>query len=331
MPPLCIPPLAVLIADHPEIGAELARTYEPKYVSEAIEQAIALTASGCEVLSLTGVQATKLANVLSCCPPDILVDEYGVELAIFCSIQGMIQQNSLRINMHLSESADVKSELLEHARLGRWRMFHDVNFSSIQAIYNLLSSLKTDEFDQEEFRQFIFEQEKDEGHLSQTRLKDYRVDLLHPKHDVGAAGYDEIWGRRMHENGKKYDIWHDAPMSLGLMYKGEPQAIVGFTALDSETLLVIQIQGTRPMTKDGIRGSRGLAKFSDWSGTMIKYLEFSAKKWGFEKICIQGAEGNIWIGENHLPKDKALEVYDGKAEYLGYDPPSENGRWLKEL
>jgi len=318
-----------LLAEHPVMGESLERRFRSETRS-MVEEVIRLSTDGIRVEELTAKEIMDVTSVFAACPTAALVERYGLKFAMFCALQTYVSAYSNKILAFLSEDTDIQVELVEHARLARWRMFHNIDLRAIQAIYDVLISLKTDGFDQELFKQFLLEQEVTEGKLSERQLPNYRAELLHTEHDIGAVGYDNVWGRQLHEDDRHYDIWHDGAMALGLMYKGKPQSVVGFTPLNAEDLLIVQVQGVRPMTKDGLKGARGLCRLQDWSGTMIKYLEACAKSWGFKTIEIQSAKNNNWVGENNLSPESAHEIYDKKALQLGY-AFDKGGRFFKDL
>jgi hypothetical protein len=314
-----------LIEAHPEISEALASRFAD------IAQRITLTAEaeGLKAGQLSRDQVDNVTSLFSCCPPEILVKRYGPKFAAFCAVGTSIIRFSERIRAFLSEDTDIKGELVEHASLSRWRLFKDIEIEAIQATYALLAEFATNGFDQDLFKEFLREDAERSGELSKKRLPEYRAELLHPPHNIGADGYDMTWGRQRQEDGRKYDIWHDGPMALGLMHNGNPQGIVGFTPLNVEELLIVQIQGVRPMAGDGLRGARGLARLSDWSGTMIKYLEICASSNGFRNIQIQSANDNGWIGKKDFTLARGLKIYDQKADDLEYK--LKNGRWVKGL
>jgi hypothetical protein len=134
-------------------------------------------------------------------------------------------------------------------------------------------------------------------------------------------------------------VYLDTVFGFGLMYRGEPNAIVGFYFAKPETLLIRQLQGIQARILDngkvvGRRSSRGLAPL-DWERFLVSYVEEWALQNGFPEIAILSGKKNSWIipddkGEVHLPLEKAIQRYDGTARRLGYVQRRDNN-WYKKL
>ena len=150
----------------------------------------------------------------------------------------------------------------------------------------------------------------------------------------GSAGSRSVPQRC--SDGRFYRIYLNAPLAIGLVYRGSPQAVVAFNIFEGTELFLRQIQGVRssiepyPLSKDDIRGSRGLALFR-YPELMVRIVEEFAANVGMESVVIKPA---CKVVESDLNPDISFEAaqknYDQPARALGYRLDSDQ-LWRKDL
>ncbi len=179
---------------------------------------------------------------------------------------------------------------------------------------------------------------KDGVELSERRRKDYSLVRLKPK-DGEPDGYERKWGCHRMGDPIFYGVYLDTPFGFGLLYRGEPNAIVGFDVPDPDVLMVCQLQGTRAKLVDrhriiGYKHARGLALI-DWQKLLVSYAEGFARGHGIKELGIQSGRKNYWTkesydGEIHISPERALVVYDGAAARLGFGQKAD-GNWYRVI
>ena len=130
-----------------------------------------------------------------------------------------------------------------------------------------------------------------------------------------------------------YPFYLDAPISLALMYKGNPTAVIAAYVDTGSSLVVNEIQAVRPHISTVVDSKVEYKKLSsnkweleplDWQKFLIDSLARIAAMHGIQKIGIQSAVNNRWTkpedGEVHLPLERAEKIYDQLALSLGMKP-----------
>lgn len=146
--------------------------------------------------------------------------------------------------------------------------------------------------------------------------------------------------------GKFYKIWLDSPVGIGLFYNDVPCASISFIPEIDNALLIVQMQGIKPMLlRDSSKilideryekiSSRGIFNIG-WQDILVKYAENLAKQLDYKKIGIRGAVNNIWTRPNryakepHLTIEQAEKKYNYIAKRLGFKK-EKNNNWYKKL
>lgn len=158
-------------------------------------------------------------------------------------------------------------------------------------------------------------------------------------------GYEATWNRKRFPDRRGniavFDIYLDIPTAIGLFYDAIPQALAGFLATDPETLLVYQLQGVRPEIVDkhncsiGYGSSWGLEPL-DWKKLLVDCAENLARSVGFGRLGIRSGYHNGWTkkvnpdGTPKFPLQRALAIYDGTAERLGFTQ-EEDKNWYRPI
>jgi hypothetical protein len=146
----------------------------------------------------------------------------------------------------------------------------------------------------------------------------------------------------------------DSPISLVLLWKDKPQAVISFLASDPRTITIVQIQGVvgkvweAHRDSDGTlikkqklddagapvqRGSRGLIGLK-WDLLLTRLVEELAKYHGFTAVQIIPGRDNPWIGSEKGRKGfYAMEAnrYNAVAEKMGYSLNLQLAVWQHEL
>lgn len=205
---------------------------------------------------------------------------------------------------------------------------------TIKAIAQLIEYTNNGFTEHVDLAQLIKDNTKKEVTLSDKRINDYSLNPLNTP-DSNICGMEKKWGSFQKYDGsrtKKFSIFLDTPIALGLFYKGEPNAIIGFIAENRQTLMVHQIQGVRPrifdykkkISKKG--SSRGLMPLN-WEDLLVNCVEQLAKEMNFKKTAIKSGYNSKWF----FPASKRiLDRYDLIAEKLGYRQRS-NQNWYKDI
>lgn len=187
-------------------------------------------------------------------------------------------------------------------------------------------------------------QENSFSFLSPHQRQRYALEPLNTM-STGIEGYEENWHREHipRPNGHKaiFDVYLDIPVAIGLFYDALPQALAGFLATDPETLLIYQFQGVRPEIVDkhncsiGYGSSWGLEPL-DWKKLLVECAASLAQSVGFRRLAIRSGHHNGWTkkvnpdGTPKFPLQRALAIYDGTAERLGFTQ-GEDKNWYRPI
>ena len=165
--------------------------------------------------------------------------------------------------------------------------------------------------------------------LSDKRISDYSFDIMvSNKEEKDGSGYVTEWDNTYNKKGnKKYNLYLDAPIGIGLFYKKEPNAIISFNSLNKNTIMIRQLQGIKPKKiaasgkTIGRSSSRGLVVL-DWQKLLVNIVEYI----GYKLNCIQIG----MLNSNNIPSTKpvcgkinlslkeAITKYDDVALRLGF-------------
>jgi hypothetical protein len=277
-------------------------------------------------------------------PGSVLIDQFGEAFALWTLFNTSSELIFNRLTEEVCGEMGLAPQLIHNSDLAQWRTFHDITkgANTILQIYELFESLKTDQLDQDQFREHLRNYRTVKKPLSENKLQKYSLRILQTEDGVGAHGDEKDFGNDICEKTmKKYNIWLDAPLALGLMFNEEPQAVVGFIPYSKDTLMINQIQGVHATKFDdkyeyiGERGARGLFSLN-WIDALIDYTVKVALDHDYENLCIQSAKNNKWIehvkrdGSIPLDHKKALKVYDKTASRLGF-VQREDKNWYRLL
>lgn len=181
-----------------------------------------------------------------------------------------------------------------------------------------------------------------ETKLSASRVSLYSMSALRLEYEGGGKGYAQgfEWPN-VGSPTRAFSIYMDAPSSVCLFYKGEPNAVASFLPAKHNTLMINQIQGVRPLQREGNMGyvhkggSRGLAVL-DFPKFLVNCSIQIAKTLAFDTVAIRSGQHNTWvvIPENDMKVrfslEHALDFYDGTARRLGFEQRNDKN-WYKRL
>ncbi len=278
----------------------------------------------------------KLINVLSCCPPDSLEEEYGLDAVLFAATGRDTTDED--ILMHLAYRYGVKKDQVKQAITHRNLRdgLGNITVPLLDKTLKLIASCHS-------LTGFNLENEltpftNDNVVLSESRKKSYSLSGL--SHSGSQAeGYETVWGFK-EDDEKRYVVYVDASAAFGLLYQGVLQAVCAMSVDNLEIIKIVQLQGVCPIlnystSKKKIGHSRGLAVLK-WQELLVHVASQLSGQLGFPKIAIEGAINNKWTnvlyndGKVHLPLERAIRNYDLVAERLGYSKAS-NGNWYASI
>ena len=237
----------------------------------------------------------------------------------------------------LPNTLSINIEILEQARCSVYVLHKSSNIPTIVRNYELISEL-SNLVSKIDLTPILHECVKDGIQLKEERIKDYSlIPMNTPKNQ--SSGFEVIWGNKFILNGRKqFKVWLDTPIAIALTYKGEPNALIGFSLSNPTTLCVPQIQGVTPriyvkgdqVNNNQVRGhSRGLIVLN-WEKLFIRVVEILARDFGINKIVIQCAKNNGNIHGSSTEK-RYERRYDKSALDSGYIKAWKNHNFYKKL
>ena len=163
--------------------------------------------------------------------------------------------------------------------------------------------------------------------LSPKRIAEYELVSLQPRSDESNSGFTREWSGMVDER-IEYSLYLDTPVGFCLTYKGLPNALGGIAMLDSDEVMLRQLQGVRGKIFDGARppadtspipktSARGLMPL-DWRKLMVEIMEQVSESTGVSSVAIQSSANNFWVGQGQLSTVAAETTYDRTAQRLGY-------------
>src|SRR3989344_6753799 len=120
-------------------------------------------------------------------------------------------------------------------------------FSATKRNYEVISSVHKGFCNEVDLSQRMKDNAKDEITLTDNRIGDYKLKplLICGGFVQNYDGYDVTYGGAQQDGQKRFGIYLDAPVGIGLFYKNEPNAVISFCCEDTDTLLIRQLQGVK--------------------------------------------------------------------------------------
>ncbi len=307
----------------------------------------------------TDSEVRALVLVLAHLPAEVIYQSLGEHVLIWTWTKCLYADIGRRLLDDINRITGKDKRLLQKASFVRWNSFDTYNYrkyfdtstANILASYEIFEKLSLGNLGDISLSEILKICSRDGGILSQEILCDYAITGMMSKNDRFGIGWEQTWGTEKYplpnkETFKIYHVYLDAPFAFGLMYKGEPNAIIAFNFRERDTLMIHQIQGVQPLevdsnynfikkknsNKKNSLGVWGLNPF-DWKKALVLYVTEWARQNDFEKIGIKGGRNNRWVhpdekGELHLSLEEAEERYDKTAERLGFELRYD-GNWYR--
>ncbi|MFH0797969.1 MAG: hypothetical protein V1906_01010 [Candidatus Woesearchaeota archaeon] len=274
------------------------------------------------------------AEVLTRLPPELVHGRFGLNAAIWSwlnTVKGtvmydeyhsFVSENIGKPKDIVAMSKDVTCHCADY-KLDAGAFFR--NCVLLEEMENGLSGLV-------DLEALLLKFAKPDAKLSNKRIKDYSLEFIRPKiSGIRSSvrdnyGFEEKWGA-FKENDRRYEVYMDGPMGFALMYKGRPNAITSFMAVNHETIKITQLQGVNPtkLDKCGIRmddtfSARGLMPL-EWGQLLVGTVMDAAMMLNYKQVCLQGAQNNFWVKPGAFAKksislERAREKYDKVAEKM---------------
>ncbi len=277
-----------------------------------------------------------LSIVLANLPPEEVFYELGKYVFLWTFLRYPYDnQTSEELHKTVGRITNRNPQILENARLSAKQLLDREDAATVLVIDDMIEKLQA-YVDSVDLLGLLVNCAKENVTLSYGRISDYQLLPAFTKN--GLIGYERTFGRSI-TNGGSFDLYLDAPAGIILMYRGQPNAVVGFVPSDPQTLMIYQLQGIQLHKVDegsgvtGKKSSRGLAPIY-WQRLLVECSAYIARELDLERIGILGGYNNMWThpyrGVVHLPLDVALTKYDDVAERLGFRQKSDRN-WYKRI
>ena len=286
----------------------------------------------------------SLSILLGYLPPRIIHSEFGDDALLWTYVRFPYSGGHQKaLGEGIQAVSGRNSERFEKARLVAWRLLRSSKVKLIKSIYDFGEKILGGVASSVDLGRLLQENAKERVQLSEKRFGDYALTPMITQ-GTDPVGYEATLGLYNSENkigDKRYSIWLDSPFGLGLTYKKQPNAVIGFFPLSLNTVLISQIQGIRPVIigKNGLpagkSSSRGLAPLN-WKELLVDVAEDISRKLGYSEIGIQGARNNYWTtfmganGKPHLSLEDALDRYDRLAHRLKFRKRGDDN-WYRKI
>lgn len=267
----------------------------------------------------------SLSLLLARLPHELVISDLGREALIWAWVK-YPYEDATKENLEANiKNCDVDFKLLERAKLTAKKLHNSSDGSTIIKTYELLHGLNDVCLQNIDLPMLLRLCTKQNINPSEKRIKDYGLTTIPSE---GTTGYiEEPRLKKSPDGKKKFSIYLDAPIAVGLMYKGEPNAVVAFSPKDAITFFISQLQGVIGRKKESEKRahSRGLITL-EWEKLLVHISENIGKMFNFEQIAIQGSRNNKWLD----CFSRARTRYDKTAIGLSYRK-KRDGNWYKSL
>lgn len=279
----------------------------------------------------------NLSLLLAHLPPKTVFNELGPDALYWTWVKYPYVPHKDKIAGALAGFTGKDPEMLEKARLSAWRMLHNKDARDVKSIDRLIEYVNSGRLGSFPLKEQIRLCSKP-GFSMQERENQYLLSAMNTEKHYPVSNEVE-WGRMADGGGnKRFSVYLDAPVGIGLMHKGLPAAAAGLLS-SASTLMIYQLQGIQPHIVDengkeiGRASSRGLMPI-DWQRILVNCAGFVASELGLEEICLRSGYNNKWTkkyegdGKIHLKLEDALAAYDRVAERLGFEQRDDKN-WYK--
>lgn len=278
------------------------------------------------------------SNVLSCLPPELVVQEYGLDSLVWTHIQGEGQDEGLTaLREEALQAYGIATQHLNLATIWANLQHRHGDYSLAITQFQVMNALAEGVVESIDLPGRIKAAALPEVTISEKRAADYSLRVIEPREAKATGGGWESKDWYMQEyKDAYYHVWLDAPASIGLWYKDRPAALVSLGATGEDILMVKQIQtiNAKKYSANGkkVIPSRGLMPIN-WQQVLVGSVEEVASSLGFAWVGIQSGENNPWtVTKNmNLSKKAAYARYDVQAKRLGYTRNQDDRNWYKHV
>lgn len=281
-------------------------------------------------------EAADIRKALFLLPPSVVIENYGVDVALWASISSSLQGENDDFNKELEEAHGYDIARLDVARNWEWSDSMRTDTKKVLGQYGLIQSLRAEVLENVDLPAILASSTRDGVELSAKRIDDYAVIPIEADYNwYYHGGAVKGWSEDISET-VGYGMWLDTPAGFALTYKGLPNAMAGLAMNKTDEVMLYQMQGVQAVKLDptksrydserkiGKISSRGLVPI-DWQKVLVEVTETIARQSTASSIGIQAAKNNVWIKkfmasdtEPHLPLDQAVKAYDVPAKRLGF-------------
>lgn len=354
------------IRDLSHANPEAIALFENRYGQEFEDVLSEINMDSSQFLSLNKYSYNNtnnnLAKVLSSFPPETLAEEFGEEI-FFWTRMNVPNKILQELNTFLSKTTD-KNEYFSRSVNAVKEILDSDDFILALAVNDLLHYVAAGLSGSFDLASSLRNRSKGIKPWSDAKLDRYSLTALIPEKDC-SDGFEATWGRdATTQSGgegaifgnKLYKVYLDTPIAVGLMYNGEPNAIVTMLPnKEDDALMIHQLQGVRPDIVDENRefvkkgSSKGIGPI-DWQGVMVDIAEHVAKEMNYSDIGIVSGYNNRWTKYSHkvtvkrkllrgnktvyrpkLHLKRAKSMYDYVAKRLGFEREGTRLEHMKRL
>jgi hypothetical protein len=285
-------------------------------------------------------------------PPEVIVREFGEDVLLCLYFQGMANKHLCDMSLDdIDQHTSYDAKRIDAACLGTWHNFFRTDFEAVMRSHALIQAEPLKDLD---LPALLAKHATEPSFGTSKALSRYSLQgLCVPRIIPYKCRYEREWGDKV-VGRKRYAVFLDEFAGFGLFYKGEPAAVLSWSAhhKDDSALTIAQLQVVRPykldadgrdMTKMSATGKkikvtaapRGLGNFHV-QGVLVEAAMYLAGELGYNTVRIQSGHNNKWTqpgskGQKpHLPLDIALKIYDQTAVNMCFRQ-EENRNWYKAV
>lgn len=282
----------------------------------------------------------ELANLIAFFPPRAVYNHLGKSAMLWSWLRhtegfSCFFPHVGDFNQAIEEKVGRKLDQLRKSRKAVEAKAETKDARTILALDDLISDVNSGFLQEIDLPHLLRQHIKTGVSLAKERVEKYALLPLNTTYDH--HGYAQEWGDKKvdcQDTIKKFRVYVDAPIAIGLFYEGFPTALVGFSLTTPKTLLIYQLQGVRAeiytykLTKSDSWSLEPL----DWKVLLVSCVEQLARKRKMKTLGIQSWKHNHWCKDNphEFPLKRAMAIYDQTAERLGFKK-KKNGNWYLSL
>lgn len=265
----------------------------------------------------------ELNTLFTYSPHEKLKKEFGKDILLWTWNKNEYHSEKSDLLSAIDEDLNLNEDILLLSRTIS-RNIQPINSSkSLKKVYDTVNSFN-DFLKNYDLKNELLKNIKSGFGISEKKLEKYSLDQFFAREN-NFSGEDEVWGRTYEET-ESYDVYLDAPICVGLMFKDEPCALMSFFPTDNNAVLIKQIQGVNKKTYDSKNKSKVISTKSQRAIISINYNKFFfdlvqdySKMQGYSKIGIQSSKNNRWndIIGGKISLESTIKTYNNFAKSIG--------------